>query len=106
MASETRTRPFSTEPVRKPPIDMPTRGSASNPSIDSRRNRSRISGAYSSFTPPTGAGHLMYVGNQTLSLPDYNETMAKAKDLEERLERTEQQLRLFQKVSRFMVRDM
>lgn len=32
--------------------------------------------------------------------------MAKAKDLEERLERIEQQLRLFQKVSRFMVRDM
>src|SRR4051794_2875766 len=38
--------------------------------------------------------------------PDYNETVAKAKDLELRLERTEQQLRLFQKVSRFMVRDM
>jgi signal transduction protein with GAF and PtsI domain len=30
----------------------------------------------------------------------------KAKDLEARLERIEQQLRLFQKVSRFMVRDM
>lgn len=39
-------------------------------------------------------------------LPDYNETVPKAKDLEERLERTEQQLRLFQKVSRFMVREM
>lgn len=32
--------------------------------------------------------------------------VAKTKDLELRLERTEQQLRLFQKVSRFMVRDM
>lgn len=32
--------------------------------------------------------------------------MPKAKDLEARLQRTEQQLRLFQKVSRFMVRDM
>ena len=32
--------------------------------------------------------------------------MPKAKDLELRLERTEQQLRLFQKISRFMVRDM
>ena len=32
--------------------------------------------------------------------------MPKAKDLELRLQRTEQQLRLFQKVSRFMVRDM
>jgi len=32
--------------------------------------------------------------------------VAKAKDLESRLERIEQQLRLFQKVSRFMVRDM
>ena len=36
----------------------------------------------------------------------YNETVPKAKDLESRLERIEQQLRLFQKVSRFMVRDM
>ena len=32
--------------------------------------------------------------------------MAKTKDLELRLQRTEDQLRLFQKVSRFMVRDM
>ena len=32
--------------------------------------------------------------------------MPKAKDLEIRLERTEQQLRLFQKISRFMVRDL
>ena len=32
--------------------------------------------------------------------------MSKAKELEQRLERTEQQLRLFQKISRFMVRDM
>lgn len=32
--------------------------------------------------------------------------MAKSKDLEVRLERTEAQLRLFQKVSRFMVREM
>jgi len=33
-------------------------------------------------------------------------TVAKAKDLESRLQRIEEQLRLFQKVSRFMVRDM
>ncbi len=32
--------------------------------------------------------------------------MSKAKDLEQRLERTEHQLRLFQKISRFMVREM
>ena len=32
--------------------------------------------------------------------------MPKARELEVRLERTEQQLRLFQKISRFMVRDM
>lgn len=32
--------------------------------------------------------------------------MAKTRDLELRLQRTEEQLRLFQKVSRFMVRDM
>jgi two-component system, response regulator PdtaR len=36
----------------------------------------------------------------------YNEVVPKAKDLEWRLQRTEQQLRLFQKVSRFMVREM
>src|SRR5579864_2830572 len=34
------------------------------------------------------------------------EVVAKAKDLELRLQRTEQQLRLFQKISRFMVREM
>ena len=32
--------------------------------------------------------------------------MPKAKELEQRLERTEQQLRLFQKISRMMVREM
>ena len=32
--------------------------------------------------------------------------MPKARELEVRLERTEQQLRLFQKISRFMVREM
>ena len=37
----------------------------------------------------------------------YNKiVVAKVKDLEARLERTEQQLRLFQKISRFMVREM
>jgi uroporphyrinogen-III synthase len=36
----------------------------------------------------------------------YNIGVPKAKDLEARLERTEQQLRLFQKISRFMVRDL
>ena len=36
----------------------------------------------------------------------YNKVVPKAKDLEMRLQRTEQQLRLFQKISRFMVRDM
>jgi signal transduction protein with GAF and PtsI domain len=34
------------------------------------------------------------------------EIVAKAKDIEWRLQRTEQQLRLFQKISRFMVREM
>jgi uroporphyrinogen-III synthase len=37
---------------------------------------------------------------------DYNEAVPKAKELEARLHRIEQQLRLFQKVSRFMVREM
>ena len=41
-----------------------------------------------------------------LRLLNYNETVPKAKELETRLQRIEQQLRLFQKVSRFMVRDM
>jgi signal transduction protein with GAF and PtsI domain len=36
----------------------------------------------------------------------YNRLVPKTKELEMRFQRTEQQLRLFQKVSRFMVRDM
>ena len=36
----------------------------------------------------------------------YNRVVPKAKDLELRLQKTEQQLRLFQKISRFMVREM
>jgi uroporphyrinogen-III synthase len=36
----------------------------------------------------------------------YNEGVPKAKELEMRLQRTEDQLRLFQKISRFMVREM
>jgi len=36
----------------------------------------------------------------------YNEVVPKSKELELRFQRTEQQLRLFQKISRFMVRDM
>ncbi len=36
----------------------------------------------------------------------YNRIVPKAKDLELRLQRTEQQLRLFQKISRFMVREL
>jgi signal transduction protein with GAF and PtsI domain len=36
----------------------------------------------------------------------YNKVVPKGKDLEWRLQRTEQQLRLFQKISRFMVREM
>jgi signal transduction protein with GAF and PtsI domain len=36
----------------------------------------------------------------------YNKSVPKAKELESRLQRTEQQLQLFQKVSRFMVRDL
>ena len=36
----------------------------------------------------------------------YNEVVPKSKELEMRLQRTEQQLRLFQKISRFMVREL
>jgi len=36
----------------------------------------------------------------------YNKGVPKSKELEVRLQRTEQQLRLFQKISRFMVRDL
>ena len=42
----------------------------------------------------------------TLKTGGYNIVVPKAKDLEARLERTEEQLRLFQKISRFMVRDL
>ena len=45
-------------------------------------------------------------GSSVGKSPDYNETVPKAKNIEERLERIEQQLRLFQRVSRFMVREM
>ncbi len=38
--------------------------------------------------------------------PPYNEVVPKAKELEVRLQRTEEQLRLFQKISRFMVREL
>ena len=38
--------------------------------------------------------------------PKYNEDVPKTKELELRLQRTEQQLRLFQKISRFMVREL
>jgi signal transduction protein with GAF and PtsI domain len=37
---------------------------------------------------------------------DYNKAVPKAKDFELRLQKTEQQLRVFQKISRFMVRDL
>jgi signal transduction protein with GAF and PtsI domain len=39
-------------------------------------------------------------------LPAYNKGVPKSKELEVRLQRIEQQLRLFQKISRFMVRDL
>ena len=43
---------------------------------------------------------------QVGDLPHYNVVVAKTRELEQRLQRTEQQLLLFQKISRFMVRDM
>jgi signal transduction protein with GAF and PtsI domain len=43
---------------------------------------------------------------QVPDLPHYNEVVAKTRELEQRLQRTEQQLLLFQKISRFMVRAM
>src|SRR5712671_2067542 len=46
-------------------------------------------------------------GRGRAGAPSYNvDAMAKTKDLELRLQRTEEQLSLFQKISRFMVRDM
>jgi signal transduction protein with GAF and PtsI domain len=45
-----------------------------------------------------GTGHVLIL--------EHNIGVPKARDLEVRLQRTEQQLRLFQKVSRFMVREM
>lgn len=49
---------------------------------------------------------LLIVGDFTTTSDSYNKVVPKAKDLELRLQRTEQQLRLFQKISRFMVREM
>jgi uroporphyrinogen-III synthase len=41
-----------------------------------------------------------------LSPGGYNKVVPKSKELETRLQRTEEQLRLFQKISRFMVREL
>jgi signal transduction protein with GAF and PtsI domain len=48
------------------------------------------------------------VGPGAAPVPDdaYNKGVPKSKELEARLLRTEQQLRVFQKISRFMVRDL
>ncbi len=49
-----------------------------------------------------GFGHSV----QSLALPLYNEVVPKTKELETRLQKIEEQLRLFQKISRLMVRDL
>ena len=56
----------------------------------------------------TRAGHAAGATAGVVSQSEsYNgDEMPKAKDLEVRLQRTEQQLALFQKISRFMVRDL
>jgi len=54
---------------------------------------------------PTSRGRLLRA-RLTLQTGSYNKVVPKAKELELRLQRTEQQLRLFQKISRFMVREM
>src|SRR5436309_13676252 len=41
-----------------------------------------------------------------MSTLSYNESVPKVREVELRLQRTEQQLRLFQKISRLMVREM
>src|SRR5437660_10780088 len=41
-----------------------------------------------------------------MSTLSYNESVPKVREVELRLQRTDQQLRLFQKISRLMVRDM
>ena len=67
-------------------------------------------------TGHSGARHAWYSGEDGEAFPgrsfwafrrhSYNKIVPKAKELESRLQRTEQQLQLFQKVSRFMVRDL
>jgi signal transduction protein with GAF and PtsI domain len=47
-----------------------------------------------------------FLSRLALSASAYNRIVPKTKDLEVRLQRTEDQLRLFQKISRFMVRDL
>jgi signal transduction protein with GAF and PtsI domain len=53
-----------------------------------------------------GTVSCVFASNSPPKAPSYNVVVPKAKELEARLERTEQQLRLFQKISRFMVRDL
>jgi uroporphyrinogen-III synthase len=82
------------------------RGMASKPSIARISSEVRTPAEQEIVTGSVRSGHcteeLIIEGKS----PDYNETVSKAKNVEERLERIEQQLRLFQRVSRFMVREM
>ena len=51
-------------------------------------------------------GRVVAIGGGSLVPRGYNKGVPKSKELEVRLLRTEQQLRLFQKISRFMVREL
>ena len=117
IESSNCTRPSWRMPSNRPPTPIPMRGRASKPSHAWPRILSMTGREYSIRNGLWGSVRWAISGigeerteyswerdgSQTLH---YNETVPKAKDLEGRLQRIEQQLRLFQKVSRFMVRDM
>src|SRR5262249_34272542 len=115
-------RDFSCRPRRTPPISAPPRGKEKKASVTASRISSRTLGEYSIEKGHSGALHSakassdegciagdsvpMIVSRGRLATLPYNKVVPKTKEVEARLQRTEQQLRVFQKVSRLMVRDL
>src|ERR1700722_7244602 len=109
--------PFPRSPSNIPPTPTATRGTAISPSRACSRIcsmaareysiRKRLCGSDKEIVSVIqGSGWTISYENEVPPRSYYNETVPKAKDLESRFQRIEQQLRLFQKVSRFMVREM
>jgi hypothetical protein len=108
-------RPRPRLPNRTPPISAPPWGSEKKASVAATRISSSTAGSHSMAKGHSGArqagkpaagGRRLRFTRMPVVFPPYNKVVPKSKELEARLQRTEQQLRLFQKVSRFMVREL